>query len=61
MPNEKAVKRVVRKSKKVLVTPQPLPPINIEESMKVVLETLEHAKPKKLDCESVDVTTGYKF
>lgn len=61
MSDEK-VKRVARKSTKVPITePKSLPPIDVMESMKVVLETLEYAKPKTLDGESVDVTTGHKF
>lgn len=65
MPNEKSIKRVTRKSTKVpvktlLVEVKPLPPVNIAESIKVVLETLEYAKPKEKE-SVVDVSTGLQF
>jgi len=61
MPDEKPVKRVTRKSTKVpVVEPKPLPPIDVAESMKVVLEALEYAKPKEKE-DGPEVLTGHRF
>jgi len=61
MSNEKSIKRVTRKLTKVHVEkPKLLPLVDIAESMKVVLEALEYAKPKEKE-EGPEVITGHKF
>ena len=61
MSDEKPVKRVARKPDAVPVKePEPLPPIDIAESMKVVLEALEYAKPKEKE-DGPEVITGHRF
>ena len=61
MSDENPIKTTTRKSTKVSrLKPVPLPPIDVAESMKVVLETLEYAKPKEKE-SVVDVSTGLQF
>ena len=63
MPNEKPIKRVTRKPVKVSrLEEKPLPPIDVGESLKIVLEALQYDKAGGSDDGPVvDVSTGHKF